>query len=69
MDQVSMALNGKQTPAELKQRRAEEAARALKDYEAERAAIRIKTERLRAARLAAEASSPPVKKRARVSAR
>jgi hypothetical protein len=38
-----------------KERRALEAAQALRDYESTRAAIRAKTERLRAARLAREA--------------
>ena len=38
-----------------KERRALEAAQALRDYEATRVAIRAKTERLRAARLAKEA--------------
>ena len=38
-----------------KERRALEAAQALRDYEATRVAIRAKTERLRSARLAREA--------------
>jgi hypothetical protein len=50
------------TAAAMKERRAREAAQAMKDYEADRAAIRAKTERLRALRLAREAVNPPTKK-------
>ncbi|RUP11254.1 hypothetical protein [Hyphomicrobium sp.] len=45
--------------AAMKLRRAQEASQAMKDYEAERFAIRTKTERLRAERLAREAIAPP----------
>lgn len=51
--------------AEAKLRRAQEASQAMKDYEAERLAIRAKTERLRAERLAREATSPPPTKKKR----
>jgi len=47
------------SPAEIKLRRAQEASQAMKDYEAERSAVRAKTERLRAERLAREAANPP----------
>ena len=50
-----------------KERRALEAAQAMRDYEATRVAIRAKTERLRAARLAKEVGdSAPQKKKRRV---
>jgi hypothetical protein len=49
--------------AAVKLRRAQEASQAMKDYEAQRLAVRAKTERLRAERLAREAASPPTKKR------
>ena len=45
-----------------KERRAQEAAQAMRDYEANRAAIRAKTERLRAIRLAREAGNSTPKK-------
>lgn len=46
----------------MKERRAREAAQAMLDYEKNRVAIRAKTERLRAARLAKEAGdSAPTK--------
>jgi hypothetical protein len=45
-----------------KERRALQAAQALRDYEATRVAIRAKTERLRAARLAKEAVDSAPKK-------
>jgi hypothetical protein len=45
-----------------KLRRAQEASQAMKDYEAQRLAVRAKTERLRAERLAREAANPPKKK-------
>ena len=48
--------------AAMKERRAREAAQALRDYEANRVAVRAKTERLRAERLAKEASNSPTKK-------
>ncbi|MBS0240306.1 MAG: hypothetical protein JSR89_17975 [Proteobacteria bacterium] len=47
--------------AENKLRRAQEASQAMKEYEAERLAIRTKTDRLRAERLAREAANPPTK--------
>ena len=50
------------TAAAMKERRAREAAQAMRDYEANRVAIRAKTERLRAVRLAKEASIPTSKK-------
>jgi hypothetical protein len=58
---------GKTTPqqgtaAAMRERRAKEAAQAIRDYEANRIAVRAKTERLRAARLAKEASDRPAKK-------
>jgi hypothetical protein len=43
--------------AAIKARRAQEASQAMKDYEANRLAIRAKTERLRAERLAREAAA------------
>jgi hypothetical protein len=55
----------KHSIAAMKTRRAQEATQAMKDYEAERLAIRAKTERLRAERLARESASPPAKKRGR----
>jgi hypothetical protein len=57
--------DNKHSIAAMKTRRAQEATQAMKDYEAERTAIRAKTERLRAERLAREAAEPPVKKRGR----
>ena len=48
--------------ASAKVRRAQEASKAMKDYEAARLAVRAKTERLRAERLAREAANPPKKK-------
>lgn len=45
--------------AAMKLRRAQEASQAMKDHEAERLAIRTKTERLRTERLAREAIAPP----------
>ncbi len=53
------------TPADVKARRAQEASQAMKDYEAERIAVRAKTERLRAERLLREAADPAPKKRRR----
>jgi hypothetical protein len=48
------------TDAELKKlRQAEDGRKAMLDYEAQAAAIRAKTERLRALRLARDAASPP----------
>jgi len=44
--------------AAMKARRAQEASQAMKDYEAERLAVRAKTERLRAERLVREAANP-----------
>jgi hypothetical protein len=53
--------------ADVKLRRAQEASQAMKDYEAERSAVRAKTERLRAERLEREAANPapPPKKKKR----
>jgi hypothetical protein len=49
--------------AAAKARRAQEASQAMKDYEAARLAVRAKTERLRAERLAREAANPPLPKK------
>lgn len=49
--------------AAVKLRRAQEASQAMKDYEAQRLAVRAKTERLRAERLAREAAEPAAKKK------
>jgi hypothetical protein len=50
--------------AAIKARRAQEASQAMKEHEAERLAVRVKTERLRAERLVREAANPaPSKKR------
>jgi hypothetical protein len=57
--------DNKHSIAAMKTRRAQEATQAMKDYEAERTAIRAKTERLRAERLAREAVKTPAKKRGR----
>jgi hypothetical protein len=47
-----------------KLRRAQEASQTMKEIEAERTAVRAKTERLRAERLAREAANPaPTKKK------
>ncbi len=51
--------------AEMKLRRAREAAQAVKDYEANAIAVRARTERLRAERLAREAANPSTKKASR----
>lgn len=48
-----------------KLRRAQEASKAMKDHETERLAIRAKTERLRAERLAREAIDPTKKAKKR----
>jgi hypothetical protein len=45
-----------------KLRRTQVASKAMKDYEAARLAVRAKTERLRAERLAREAANPKTKK-------
>jgi hypothetical protein len=51
------------TPAAAtKLRRAQEASKAMKEYEAERVMVRAKTERLRSERLAREAANPTTKK-------
>jgi hypothetical protein len=57
--------DNKHSIAAMKTRRAQEATQAMKDYEAERTAIRAKTERLRAERLAREAVKTLAKKRGR----
>lgn len=59
---MNMKPAAKVSAAELKERRAREASQAMREVEAEKVAIRAKTERLRAARLAREASEPPAKK-------
>jgi hypothetical protein len=51
--------------AATKLRRAQEASKAMKDHEAERLAVRAKTERLRAERLAREAIAPTNKKKSK----
>jgi hypothetical protein len=48
--------------AATKLHRAQEASKAMKEYEAARLAVRAKTERLRAERLAREAANPKTKK-------
>ncbi len=54
-----MAMSPKNpSTADVKNRRAQEASQAMKDHEAERVAVRAKTERLRAERLAREATTP-----------
>ena len=57
--------DNKHSIAAMKTRRAQEATQAMKDYEAEPSAIRAKTERLRAERLAREAVKTLAKKRGR----
>lgn len=47
-----------------KAQQAEDGRKAMQDYEAEAAALRAKTEKLRAARLAREAAAPPAPVRA-----
>lgn len=54
-----------ETTAMLRARRAQEAAQALRDSEANKLAIREKTSQLRALRLAREALEPPTKKKKR----
>lgn len=51
--------------ATVKLRKAQEASQAMKEHEAERQAVRAKTERLRAERLAREAANPPATKKKR----
>lgn len=51
--------------AAVKLRKAQEASQAMKEHEAERQAVRAKTERLRAERLAREAANPPTTKKKR----
>ena len=46
----------------MKEERARDAKRAMQEYEAEKAAVRAKTARLRALRLANEARNPPQEK-------
>jgi len=53
-----MVKNFGNAAAAVKARRAQEASQGMKDYEAEQRAIRGKTERLRAERLAREANNP-----------
>jgi len=54
-----MAEDNKVTTEQKKARQAEDGRKAMHDYEAEAAAIRAKTERLRAQRLARDAAAPP----------
>jgi hypothetical protein len=58
-----MASKNLSSAAANKLRRAQEASQAMKEYEAQRLAVRAKTDRLRAERLAREAESPPSKKK------
>ena len=63
-----MAMPPKDIPstAAVKIRRAQQRSQAMKEHEAERLAIRVKTERLRAERLAREAANPaPERKKKR----
>jgi len=62
IDSRSTQQQGSASAAAKKERRAQEAAQAMRDYEANRAAIRAKTERLRAIRLAKEAGNSTPKK-------
>jgi len=62
IDSRSTRQRGSASAAAKKERRAQEAAQAMRDYEANRAAIRAKTERLRAIRLAKEAGNSTPKK-------
>ena len=62
MPMYSRSTQQPDSAAAKKERRAREAAQAMRDYEANRVAIRAKTERLRATRLAKEAgNSAPTK--------
>jgi hypothetical protein len=54
-----MAADNKSATEHKKLRQAEDGRKAALDYEAEAAATRAKTERLRALRLAREAAAPP----------
>lgn len=56
-----MDIREKQTRAATKLRRDQDALQSMKDYETERRAVRAKTQRLRAERLAREAAIPPGK--------
>jgi hypothetical protein len=54
--------NEKQTRLALKEKRLWDMKKAMQDHETEQAAVRSKTARLRALRLAEEAKTPPVQK-------
>jgi hypothetical protein len=56
-----MLIRDKQARAATKLRRDQEARQAMKEHEAERLAVRAKTQRLRAERLAREAATSSVK--------
>jgi hypothetical protein len=62
---MAIASRDRQSTAAMKQRRAQEATQAMKDYEAEKLAIRVKTQRLRAERLAREAAAHSIKPKKR----
>lgn len=67
---MAMSPRNASTVTANKLRRAQEASQAMKDHEAERLAVRAKTERLRAERLAREAANPlPTKKATKAAAR
>lgn len=58
------AKNDKASTELRKAQQAQDGRKAMQDYEAEAAALRAKTEKLRAARLAREAAAPPAPVRA-----
>ncbi len=60
---MAMASKNLSSAAANKLRRAQEASQAMKEYEAQRLAVRAKTDRLRAERLAREADNPTTKKK------
>jgi hypothetical protein len=60
---LAIASKNLSSAAAIKARRAQEASQAMKNYEAERRERRIKTERLRAERLARESANPATKKK------
>lgn len=62
---MPIASRDRQSTAAMKQRRAQEATQAMKDYEAEKLAIRVKTQRLRTERLAREAVALSIKPKKR----
>lgn len=59
---MAMAPKSPADQAAIKLRRAQEASQAMKDYEARQLAVREKTKRLRAERLAREAAEPPAQR-------